>query len=106
MTLNRVSPVTYRAAPAEAEADADRINLMLRLDHRLSSTRSQQFQFHYLDGSSDFAKARGRLQILNLNYSVNARQAEHKLDWGAEYQFNRVTTRTADSVELGGREYP
>ncbi|WP_432474152.1 TonB-dependent receptor plug domain-containing protein [Amphritea sp. HPY] len=102
ITTNKISAPLYQGTPWQNNTVAEKTNLMLRLDQRLSATRSQMLQFAYSDGSAAVDDLDGNLELLNLNYSMNTEFARHKLDWGLEYQQNKAFTVENDFIMIEG----
>lgn len=104
-TFNGVSTTNFLGFPLQDHTVAEKSELMLRLDQRLSSTRSQMFEFAYSDASAALKQLEGELQILNINYSMNSDFERHKLDWGLEYQQNKVFTVENDFIMVEGSDH-
>lgn len=100
--LQQVDPdPPYVTMPYEDKTTATTGEIMLRLDHRLSASRTQLLQMSYYDGklvTDSFAA--GKLDIFNLNYAMNSEFERHKLDWGVEYQYNEITVTGNEVVTL------
>ena len=95
----QTSPFTNQIVDAETEAS--RSNVMLRMDHRVSESMSQLVQLSYSESEIALdVDATGTIEILNLNYGVNTEIGSHKLDLGVEYQYNDINTVESDYFSL------
>ena len=102
VTFNKVNLTSYAAEPFETQYLADKKSLMVRLDHRVSATRTQLLQLAYSDGAATLDTLNGELQLFNINYSMNTLYEHHKLDWGLEYQLNTAKVTESEYFEIKG----
>ena len=98
-TYSLTTPPTYTNQIISNQSADTNTELMLRIDSRLTDSRSQQIQISYFDSSSESDVISAQMQRFNLTYAMNLEWHNRKLDWGIEYQNNSTNLKQNNYIK-------
>lgn len=90
---------TYTSHLVEDEYSRDHIQLMTRLEHRLSADSNQMLQASISSQQGEQRHYQDKFLITDIDYQMNTLLNNIQFDWGLNYRYNDIAVEDSDYVK-------